>query len=155
MHSPPPADESASSHEARFALGGAELHYRDIGRGAPVVVLHGGPDSDHQCLLPDLDRLVDSCRLVYYPQRGRGASLGNVQPGDVTLPSEIEDLDALRAHLGLDSVALLGHSWGGVLAMEYAIRHPERTSHLILMNPGPVPTTTSCSGAPPEPHWVQ
>jgi len=102
------------------------------------VVLHGGPVFDHQYLLPDLDRLADPCRLIYYAQRGRGASLGKVQPEDVTLASEIGDLERLQAHLGLQSVALLGHSWGGVLAMEYAIRHPERTSHLILMNTGPV-----------------
>jgi len=132
-----PVAGTSAAHGARISLGGAELYYRDIGRGTPIVVLHGGPDFDHQYLLPDLDRLADSCRLVYYAQRGRGASLGNVRPKDVTLASEIADLDALRAHLGLESIALLGHSWGGVLAMEYAIRHPERTSHLILMNTGP------------------
>jgi len=132
-----PAPDQSAAREVRFALGGAELYYRDIGRGTPIVALHGGPDFDHQYLLPDLDRLANSCRLIYYAQRGRGASLGDVQPEDVTLASEIEDLDALRAHLGLQSVALLGHSWGGVLAMEYAIRHPERTSHLILVNTGP------------------
>ena len=133
-HSAP--DESAA-REFHLALGGADLFCRDIGRGTPTVALHGGPDFDHQYLLPDLDRLADSCRLIYYAQRGRGASRGSVRPEDVTLASEIEDLDALRAHLGLEAVALLGHSWGGVLAMEYAIRHPERTSHMILLNTGP------------------
>lgn len=131
------ADDESAAREVRLPLGGTELYCRDIGRGTPVVVLHGGPDFDHQYLLPDLDRLADSCRLIYYAQRGRGASLGNVRPEDVTLATEIDDLDALRANLRLPSVALLGHSWGGVLAMEYAIQHPERTSHLILMSPGP------------------
>ena len=123
--------------EGRFSSGGADLYWRDIGRGMPVVVLHGGPDFDHQYLLPELDRLADRCRLVYYAQRGRGASRGVVRAGDVSLASEIEDLDALRAHLGLESIALLGHSWGGVLAMEYAIRHPGHVSHLVLLNTGP------------------
>jgi proline iminopeptidase len=132
----PPHDRSAA-REARFAFGGAELLYRDVGRGTPIVALHGGPDFDHQYLLPHLECLADSCRLICYAQRGRGASSGNVRPEDVTLASEIEDLDALRRHLGLESMALLGHSWGGVLAMEYAIRHPERTTHLILVNTGP------------------
>ncbi len=136
MHAPPEPDQS-TAREGCFALNGTELYYREIGRGVPVMALHGGPDFDHQYLLPDLDRIADSCRLIYYAQRGRGASLANVQPEDVTLASEIEDLDALREHLGLASVALLGHSWGGVLAMEYAIRHPERTSHLILISTGP------------------
>ena len=131
------APDTSTAREGRFAVSGAELYYRDIGRGAPILAIHGGPDFDHQYLLPDLDRFAGSYRLLYYAQRGRGASLGNVRPEDVSLASEIEDLDALRAHLGLASVALLGHSWGGVLAMEYAIRHPERTSHLILMSTSP------------------
>src|SRR5688500_14997326 len=62
---------------------GAELYVREIGWGQPIVVLHGGPDFDHRYLLPDLDRLADSCRLIYYDQRGRGRSAGNVRPEDV------------------------------------------------------------------------
>jgi proline iminopeptidase len=115
----------------------AKLYYREIGQGQPIIVLHGGPDFDHSYLLPDLDRLSDSFRLVYYDQRGRGKSADNVQPEDVTIQSEFEDLEGLREYFRLESVAVLGHSWGGVLAMEYAIRHPDRVSHLILMNTAP------------------
>src|SRR5262245_9745479 len=105
----------------------AELYYREIGlstrqNSQPIIVLHGGPDFDHTYLLPDLDRLSDSYQLIYYDQRGRGKSAGNVHPEDVTIRSEIEDLDALRAYFQLDSVAVLGHSWGGLLAMEHATR---------------------------------
>jgi len=136
MRSQPSLDKSAA-RELRLALNGAELYYRELGRGTPVVALHGGPDFDHAYFLPELDRLAESCRLIYYAQRGRGASSGKVRPEDVTLASELADLDALRSHLGLESMALLGHSWGGVLAMEYAIRHPERVSRLILLSTGP------------------
>jgi proline iminopeptidase len=115
----------------------AELYYREIGQGQPIVVLHGGPDFDHNYLLPDLDRLAGSFQLIYYDQRGRGRSGDNVQPEDVTIQSEVEDLDRLRDYFGLKSVAVLGHSWGGVLAMEYATRHPDRVSHLILLNSAP------------------
>ncbi|HEX6776806.1 MAG TPA: alpha/beta fold hydrolase, partial [Ktedonobacterales bacterium] len=59
------------------------------------------------------------------------------QAQDVSLQSELQDLERLREHLRLDSVALLGHSWGGLLAMEYALRHPEQVSHLILLNTAP------------------
>ena len=114
-----------------------ELYYRDIGQGQPIIVLHGGPDFDHNYLLPEMDRLSDSFRLIYYDQRGRGKSARNVQPEDVTLESEMKDLESLRAYFQLESVAVLGHSWGGVLAMEYAVRHPNRVSHLILMNTAP------------------
>jgi proline iminopeptidase len=113
------------------------LFCRDVGAGPPVVVLHGGPEFDHAYFLPELDRLADSFRLVYYDQRGRGRSAEGVRPEDVTLASEIDDLERVRSRFGLESVAVLGHSWGGVLAMEYAIRHPDRVSHLILLDTAP------------------
>ena len=56
---------------------------------------------------------------------------------DVTVESEVDDLEHVRRHFGLESMALLGHSWGGVLALEYASRHPERLTHLVLMNTAP------------------
>jgi proline iminopeptidase len=115
----------------------ARLYYREVGEGPPVVVLHGGPDFDHRYLLPEMDRLCGDGRLIYYDQRGRGGSAAGVAPEDVTIASEIADLEELRRHLGFESVALLGHSWGGLLAMEYATCHPDRVSHLILMNTAP------------------
>lgn len=118
-------------------VGDAHLYCRVVGEGPPIVVLHGGPDFDHTYLLPELDRLADAFRLVYYDQRGRGRSAEGVAAGDVTIESEVADLDGLRRHLGLESAAVLGHSWGGALAMEYATRHPGRVSHLILMNSAP------------------
>lgn len=124
--------------ETFIQVDGASLYSRVIGEGRPVIVLHGGPDFDHGYLLPELDRWADGFRLLYYDQRGRGMSAECVQPEDVTLESEIRDLDGVRRHFELDSVALLGHSWGAVLALEYALRHQDRVSHLILMNPAPV-----------------
>jgi proline iminopeptidase len=114
------------------------LFTRELGAGAPIVVLHGGPEFDHEYLRPELDRLAESFRLVYYDQRGRGRSADGGRPEDVTLASEIEDVDAVRRRTGHDRVAVLGHSWGGLLAAEYAVRHPERVSHLILLDTAPV-----------------
>jgi proline iminopeptidase len=123
--------------ESHIPAGRASLYARDIGRGRPILVLHGGPDFDHGYLLPDMDRLADEYRLIYYDQRGRGQSVAGVQVGDVTLASDIDDVDRIRRHFQLTSTALLGHSWGTVLALEYALRHPSSVSHLILMNPAP------------------
>ena len=109
----------------------------EVGVGRPIIVLHGGPDFDHTYLRPELDRLADQARLIYYDQRGRGRSAGGVAPEDVTIESEVADVDTVRRALGLETVALLGHSWGGVVAMEYATRHPDRVSHLVLMNTAP------------------
>src|SRR5512133_939957 len=121
----------SESPEGYIPVENAELYYREVGQGQPIIVLHGGPDFDHTYLLPDLDRLSDSFRLIYYDQRGRGKSARDVQPDDVSMESEIEDLESVRKYFQLDSVALLGHSWGALLALEYAIRHPRRVSHLI------------------------
>lgn len=126
--------------ETYIHVSGAELYAREIGQGPAIIVLHGGPDFDHSYLLPELDRLSDSYRLIYYDQRGRGRSAAHVQPTDVTLASDLADLDSVRQHFQLESVVLLGHSWGTVLALEYAIRYPHRVSRLILMNPGPAST---------------
>ena len=123
--------------EGQVEIDGARLYCRAVGEGPAIVVLHGGPDFDHTYLLPELDGLADACRLVYYDQRGRGRSAGNVRPDEVGIESEVADLDGLRRHLGLESVAVLGHSWGGLLAMEYATRHQDRVSHLILLNTAP------------------
>jgi len=116
---------------------GAQLYFRAIGDGLPLVILHGGPDFSHGYLLPELDRLSGALRLIYYDQRGRGRSSDGVSAEDVTLESEVDDIDRLRQYFGFDSIALLGHSWGGLLAMEYATRHSNRVSHLILLNSAP------------------
>ena len=131
------------SHQPRarttfLPSGPGRLYVRDVGRGLPIIVVHGGPDFDHEYLLPDLDRLAEAFRLVYYDQRGRGRSFSREQPGEITIAGEVADLDRVREWTGSNSVALLGHSWGGLLALEYALRHADRVSHLILMNTAPV-----------------
>jgi len=131
---------TAVPREQRIPVANTSLYSRVIGRGQPLIVLHGGPDFDHKYLLPDLDRLANGYQLIYYDQRGRGLSADGVRAGDVTMASEVADLDAVRSHFKLEPVALLGHSWGTVLALEYALRHPARVSHLILMNPAPAST---------------
>ena len=114
------------------------MYVRDVGTGPPIIVVHGGPDFDHQYLLPEMDTLADAFHLVYYDQRGRGRSFAGQRLGDVNIASEIEDLDSVRERFGFDQVAVLGHSWGGLLAATYAIRRPDRVSHLILMNCAPL-----------------
>jgi len=132
---------TAVARESRIRLEKASLYSREIGRGQPIIVLHGGPDFDSAYLLPDLDRLANSFRLLYYDQRGRGRSADQVLPGDVTLASDIEDVERVRRHFHVESAALLGHSWGAVLALEYSLRYPKRVSHLILMNTAPASAT--------------
>jgi proline iminopeptidase len=123
--------------ESFVQIGAERLYVRDVGQGLPIMVVHGGPDFDHEYLLPEMDRLGDSFRLVYYDQRGRGRSFSGVQPANITMATEVDDLDRIRETFGFESIAVLGHSWGGLVAMEYAIRHPERVSRMILMSTAP------------------
>jgi proline iminopeptidase len=128
----------STARESRVPVsGGAHLFARDIGRGEPILILHGGPDFDHTYLLPDFDRLSTRYRLIYYDQRGRGRSADGVRPDDVSMASDVEDVERVREHFGLKSATVLGHSWGTVLALEYALKHPRAVSRIILMNPAP------------------
>lgn len=133
-HDPP---SEPTTREGFAPVEGGALYYRDIGRGQPIIVLHGGPGFGHNYLLPDMDRLADAFRLIYYDQRGRGRSTLTVRPEEISIQSEMNDLEDICAYFGLEHIALMGHSWGGLLALEFALRHPERVSHLILMNTAP------------------
>lgn len=126
--------------ERTLKIDGASLWLRTVGHGTDAIVLHGGPDFDSGYLIPEFDRLTSRFRLVYYDQRGRGRSAEGVRAESVTLASDLSDLDAIRLKLSLDAPVLIGHSWGAVLALEYALRHPEHVSRLVLMNPAPVST---------------
>lgn len=126
-----------NAREHRVPAGTTALYARDIGKGRPAIVLHGGPDFDTAYLLPSLDAFGDIYRLVYFDQRGRGQSADGVRPDDVSLATDLEDVERVRQHFGLDAPTLLGHSWGTVLALEYALRYPNRVSQLVLMNPAP------------------
>ncbi len=123
--------------ESHVDVRGARLYVRELGAGAPLVVLHGGADFNHRYLLPELDGLGRAARVVYYDQRGRGKSSAEVVPEDATLASEIDDLDRIRQALEAETIDVLGHSWGAILAMEYATRHADRVSHLAVMNTAP------------------
>jgi proline iminopeptidase len=126
-----------AASEGYVRAGDARLFTRSVGSGPPLIVLHGGPDFDHAYLLPELDQLAAHARLVYYDQRGRGRSAIGVEPNDVSIASEIADLEALRRSLGVGAIGVLGHSWGGLLAMEYATRHPDRVTHLVVLSTAP------------------
>ncbi len=132
-----PTATATAATESFAPVQGAELYCREVGQGNPLVVIHGGPDFDHTYLLPDMDRQAVSRRLVYYDQRGRGRSRGEARPEDIHIDRYVDDLNGVRRHLGVDSIAILGHSWGAIVAMHYALRYPNRTSHMVLLNTAP------------------
>src|SRR3989440_5285052 len=118
-------------------LNGARIFPRRVGAGPPVVVLHGGPGAHHDYLLPQYDRLARGRTLLYYDQRGGGRS---PVPRDTPVGwrEHVADLEALRDRWRLDRVTLLGYSWGGLLAMLYALEHPAPIGPLALVSAPPL-----------------
>ncbi len=123
------------ARQGLLSLETARIFYEVVGAGEPIIVVHGGPGLDHNYLQPGLDALATRNTLVHYDQRGTGRSVANLDSVAINLDAFVGDIDALRQALGYERVSVLGHSWGALLALEYAARHPETTRALILMNP--------------------
>jgi proline iminopeptidase len=128
--------ESGAAREGMVAVRGVELFVRRVGRGSPAVVLHGGPGAHHDYLLPGFDALADGRELIYYDQRGGGRS-PVARAVAVGWTEHVADLEALRTTWGLERLTLAGYSWGGLLALLYALSHPGRVGRLALVSPGP------------------
>ena len=121
---------------ATFDTQGVTIWYEvhGDGPGTPLLVANGGPGFDHGYMMcGDVwDRLAKGRKVVFYDQRGNGKSSELKEGQPCGLAEQIDDLEALRAHLGFDNIDLLGHSWGGYLVMAYASRHADRIAHLII-----------------------
>ena len=129
-------------------INGARLWYRVAGDTAsrlpPVVFLHGGPGyNSHSFSVLEGPRLERRLRMVYLDQRGSGHSERPANR-DYALSTLVEDVEGLRRTLGVDKIAVIGHSFGGVLALEYAARYPDHVSHLVLVS-SPSDLPASCA----------
>ncbi len=120
--------------EGTKEINGTTLYYKVVGQGEPMLIIHGGPGLNHQYLFPNLQFLTDRYQLIFYDQRASGRSSLNLDSNSVTIDNFIQDIDELRNTFGIDKLNIMAHSWGGLLAMKYAIKHPENTKSLILIN---------------------
>jgi proline-specific peptidase len=105
-----------------------------VGRGYPLLLMHGGPGTDHWTMMP-FRRCADRFTLVFYDHRCNGRSVG-APVSSMTWENLTADAEALRQKLGFDRWAVLGHSFGGHVALEYALRYPDSLSHLVLLDTG-------------------
>jgi proline iminopeptidase len=96
-----------------------------------VFILHGGPGMDHTTMKPDFNPLAEIAQLVYYDHRGQGRS-DTDKPENWNLDQWADDLRALIELLGVDNPIVLGLSFGGFVAQNYAIRHADKLHKLIL-----------------------
>lgn len=133
---PPPRESGRTTSTA------VPLYWAAWGpEGAPrLLVLHGGPGAHHDYLLPQMLRLARSHELVFYDQRGGGQSKTDDRT-PITWQTHVEDLRLVAQELGFDAPSLVGYSWGGLLALLYAIETtgaegaPRR---MVLIDPAPL-----------------
>jgi len=122
--------------DGSFVSGGVQLYYRTQGTGTPIVLLSGGPGFDVDYMLPVVEFFPDR-QSVLFEQRGTGRSRASKpNADDLTLSGVVMDLESLRQHLKQERLFLVGHSWGGMLAMAYAAAHPDRIDRLVLIDSG-------------------
>ena len=109
---------------------GYNLNVEEVGSGFPLIVLHGGPGLDHTMFRPYLDELGDEYRLLYVDERGQGRSQ-RVDPATLSLEAFARDVDLLAEVLGLDNFALLGHSFGAIIATWHATELGTAAAYVI------------------------
>ena len=132
----PPATQ-AQELRGTFRRDDIELHYRAVGSGAPLVFLSGGPGMEVDYLIPASANVPSFFQHIFLEQRGTGRSRPSVLNAEtLSLKLVVDDLEALRVRLNRERLLLLGHSWGGMLAMAYAATYPTRVDRLILIGPG-------------------
>jgi pimeloyl-ACP methyl ester carboxylesterase len=110
------------------------LFVKVTGQGYPVLLMHGGPGLDHSTMLP-LEPLADQFTLIFYDHRCNGRSDGT-DVSTMTWENLTADAEDLRQELGFEQWAVIGHSFGGNVALEYALRYPQSLSKLVLMDSG-------------------
>src|SRR5690348_257490 len=116
-------------------VNGIRLAYEDVGRGDPFVLVHGFTGSGREWteLVPEL---AEDRRVIAVHQRGHGSSSHTGDAASYTFDALVADFAALVDHLGLERFDVLGHSMGGLVAMRYAVEHPDRVRSLLPMDTG-------------------
>lgn len=126
--------------QTSYFISGADntkLHVQEFGIGKPIVFLAGGPGLNPIYIKPIWENLSTKYRCIVFDQRGTGESkLASVDSNSVNMKNYVSDLETLRNYLKLDQFIIIGHSWGGMLAMEYAAKHPDKIEKLILLSSG-------------------
>jgi proline iminopeptidase len=129
---------SRAVQELKIEANGATLYVRVAGNpksGKVLIANHGGPGMTGHYMV-SLEQVAGAeYAVVTYDQRGIGRS--SVSSGDYGMSSYVADLEAVRKALAADKVDLLGHSWGGIVALRYATMHPHKVRSIVLVNSGP------------------
>jgi pimeloyl-ACP methyl ester carboxylesterase len=123
-----------SPGEHLFNNNGLKLRYNVAGRGPVLMVQPSGWGIGAGLYEYTFGLLENHFTLIYHDPRGSGRSEAPADPEEMNVGAFVEDLESLREHLELDSFALIGHSHGGFIALNYALKYPRRLSHLLPLD---------------------
>lgn len=127
-----------TAQESQFLeTNGNLLHYRTFGTGEPLLIINGGPGMSSEGFVDLAKELSRDRQTIIYDQRGTGLSkMAKIDASTQNMELLVQDLEALRKHLGFEEWTILGHSFGGMLAYAYAAEHPERVKAMIQSSSG-------------------
>lgn len=126
--------------EETVEINGVSHFIKKIGKGDPIFVLHGGPGLFHNYLVKNFEKLAKDYQVIFYDQRGCGKTAFPKDTSTITVENFVSDLEAIRQHLKIEKLNLAGHSWGSILAINYAKQFPNNLNNLILIAPAPANT---------------
>lgn len=135
-----PTEQVASKleiSEETVEINGVNHFIKKMGKGEPIVVLHGGPGLFHNYLVKNFEKLAEKYQIIFYDQRGCGKTAFPSDTTSITIENYVSDLEAIRVHLKIEKINLAGHSWGAILAINYAKQFPNNLKKLILIAPAP------------------
>lgn len=144
--------------EGLKSINGTELYCKVIGKGEPLVVLHGGPGLSHDYFLPHLLPLAKQYQLILFDQRAQGRSSQTLDSTQVSIQAMVDDIEGIRKAFNLGKIHLMAHSFGGSIAIRYAAQHPESMQSLILVDVVPLNPQAfeeKMQNTPPKPMHPQ
>jgi len=126
--------------EETVDINGVSHYIKKMGQGEPLVILHGGPGLFHNYLVNSFEKLAEQYQIIFYDQRGCGKTAFPKDTASITVENFVADLEAIRQHLKIEKMNLAGHSWGAILAINYAKQFPNNLNKLVLIAPAPANT---------------
>ena len=124
-------------HTENLQIDNHVLFIKKIGSGNPVLFLHGGPGLFHNYLVQPFMQLSSNHELIFFDQRGSGASSALNPNQPICINDFVADIESLRQALNFQTITLVGHSWGGLLAVLYAAKFGKNLKSMILVDPAP------------------
>jgi pimeloyl-ACP methyl ester carboxylesterase len=128
-----PASAQSLGEEGHVNSAGVKIHYVTLGKGPLLVLIHGFPDYWYSWR-DQMPELAKQFQVVAIDQRGYNKSDQPKGVENYALDNLVEDLDAVIKHFKADKAVVVGHDWGGLVAWAYAMKHPDRTDRLIILN---------------------